>query len=104
MSYKNVLPANATSFDPFSAGVLSSQNVQGALDEIASRLPPPPSDCSSFSGQSAALADTIGNGVSAASLSEMGMLKRVRNSFNSSSFNFFCWWEIFLPSPLSPKP
>ena len=32
------------------------------------------------------------------------MPKRVRNARTSSSFSFFCWWVMFLPSPDSPMP
>lgn len=48
MGFKNVLPANATSFNPNVAGLLGAQNAQSAIDELASRVPPTPPDCSSF--------------------------------------------------------
>src|SRR5437660_94300 len=32
------------------------------------------------------------------------MPKRERKSCSSSSFNFFCWCMMFLPSPASPNP
>ena len=38
------------------------------------------------------------------SASEIGMPKRVRNARSSSSFIFFCWCVMFLPSPASPRP
>src|ERR687886_528955 len=31
--------------------------------------------------------------------SGIGMWKRARNSFSSSSLSFFCWWVMFRPSP-----
>ena len=39
---------------------------------------------------------------SCSSLSSMP--KRSRNAASSSSFSFFCWWVMFLPSPASPSP
>lgn len=48
MGYKNVIPSTAAQFNPNIAGVLSAQDAQGAIDEIANRLPPVPPDCSSF--------------------------------------------------------
>ena len=36
--------------------------------------------------------------------SESGMPKRLRKARSSSSFIFFCWWVMFLPSPASPRP
>ena len=38
------------------------------------------------------------------SSSAMGIPKRERNTRSSSSFSFFCWWVMFLPSPASPRP
>lgn len=46
--YVPLLVALSMSYNPFSAGVLSATTVQGAIDEIASMLPPVPADCSAF--------------------------------------------------------
>lgn len=48
MGFRNSLPAEAMSFNPNVAGLLGAQNVQGAIDELAGRVPPTPPDCSSF--------------------------------------------------------
>lgn len=48
VGYKNVIPSTAAEFNPNIAGVLSAQNAQSAIDEIASMIPPTPADCSSY--------------------------------------------------------
>lgn len=68
MGYKNVLPATAAQFNPFIAGVLSAQDAQSAIDEIAGRLPPVPADCSSFLNSIIGIDDVIASSLAQSAL------------------------------------